>query len=134
MLMLLGVGKDGFVVEKGFDLVYNDGGEVVVFLVDAKDSGHDVADLFERIPRGEFLCLEQIIFSDIEVVLGSVLRGVVIAVVFVIGKGLLRMGWGQRWPKESAARCNAMQFKNVEIGEEDEKAKDGQWKRSMLLR
>lgn len=56
--MLLRVGKDGFVLEKGLDLVYNDGGKVVVFLVDAKDSGHDIADLLEGIPRGELLCLE----------------------------------------------------------------------------
>lgn len=109
MLMLLGVGKDGFVLEKGLDLLYNDRGEVVVFFVDAKDPGHDVADLIERIPGGEFLRLEQIIFSDIEVVLGGGLRGVVIAVVFVIGKGLLRMGRGRDGPRESAPRCNAIQ-------------------------
>jgi hypothetical protein len=130
MLMLLGVGEYGFVLEKGLDLEYNDGGKVVVVLVDAKDSGHDIADLFERIPGGEFLCLEQIIFGDIEVVLGGVLRGVVIAIVFVIGKGLLRMGRGKDGPESQ--RRDAMQFKRPKLERGGQEARKEQRKRSML--
>lgn len=130
MLMLFGVGKDGFILEKGLDLEDNDGGEVVVLLVDAKDPGHDIADLFERIPGGEFLCLEQIIFGDIEVVFGGVLRGVVIAVVFVIRKGLLRMGRGKDGPESQ--RRDAMQFKMLKLERGGEKARNEQRQRSML--
>jgi hypothetical protein len=130
MLMLLGVGKDGFILEKGLDLEYNDRGKVMVVLVDAIDSGHDIADLFERIPGGEFLCLEQIIFGDIEVVFGGVLRGVVIAIVFVIGKGLLRMGRGKDGPESQ--RRDAMQFKRPKLERGGQEARKEQRKRSML--
>jgi hypothetical protein len=58
--------------------------------VDTVDSGHDVADFLEGESGGELLGLEQVIFGDVEVVLGGVLRRAVVAVVFVVGKGLLR--------------------------------------------
>lgn len=92
--MLFGVGKYRVIFEKGLDLLDNDGGKVVIFFVDAKDSSHDVADLLKCVSGGELLGLEQIIFGDVEVVLGAVLGGVVITIVFVVGKGLLRKGAG----------------------------------------
>lgn len=73
----------------------------MVFFVDAKDSSHDVADLLECVSGGELLGLEQIIFGDVEVVLGGVLRRIVVAIVFVVGKGLLRKGAGGKEPKQS---------------------------------
>lgn len=84
VLMLLGVEKDVLVLEKGADFINDGGWKVGVVGVNAMDTDHDVADLVEGVFRGELLGLEEVVFGDVEVMLGSGLLLGQVSVVFFI--------------------------------------------------
>jgi hypothetical protein len=71
VVVLLRVGEDGVVVKEGLDLVDDGGREVGIGLVDAVDADHHVANLIKGVLGGELLGLEQVIFGDVEFVLGG---------------------------------------------------------------
>lgn len=80
----MGVEKDVLVLEKGADFINDGGWKVGVVGVNAMDTDHDVADLVEGVFRGELLGLEEVVFGDVEVMLGSGLLLGQVSVVFFI--------------------------------------------------
>jgi hypothetical protein len=94
MLMLMGVFKNGLIVEKRLDLLDDGGGEIGVLFVDSAYPNHNVADFLQGILRGKLLGLEKVIFGDIEIMLdrGRSARLVASAgkgVVFIVREGFL---------------------------------------------
>lgn len=71
VVVLLRVGEDGVVVKEGLDLVDDGSGEVGIGLVDAVDADHHVANLIKGVLGGELFGLQQVIFGDVEFVLGG---------------------------------------------------------------
>lgn len=69
--MLIWILEDGLVIKERFYFFDDYGRKIGVFFVYLADSYHDLANFVEGVLGGELLGLEEIIFSDIEIMLSS---------------------------------------------------------------